>query len=977
MNKSAQNLEFHRTPPRLHQKEAVQAIVNEFTFKAQARTKYIAPCGSGKTLVALHVAERLNPISVIVFLPSLALIRQTLIEWSKENMFGGDYTPLFVCSDKTLMEGIDENIITEKDLGHPITTEVTTVKRFLQTPTPGTKVVFSTYQSAKVVSSGIPEKFWFDFGLLDEAHRTAGRAGKPFGLVLDDNKIPIRKRLSMTATPRHYKIRKAILSGEIVAYSMDSIEQYGTTASILSFRNAVDQNLVCDNKILFSAITTADIDDDLLEKRIVVNRISLDADRIANLIAVQNAIKKHNIKKIFTFHGRVADAKEFIEAQNPPLKEYLPGFKCFHINGNMPTERREQIMEEFKKAEKAIISNAKCLSEGVDIPSAECIVFMCPKKSTIEIVQAVGRASRRHPGKRYGFVLLPIFVNQIKKENIEEAIERTGYSYIWQVLNALKEQDETLDLIIKNATIEFGMGKEGYTPEFPDKIEILGSKDTLAAMKRAIATMVIQTAGESFDFWLGLLKAYAAEKGHCRVPGGYIFRNKYRLGQWASMRRHEYRVGTLSKPRLEVLISLNFEFEPLIVEFEEKINLLAQYFKRHGHCNVLRKDQDNKSLSHFVHGLRSKADRRHSLYKPDQLYRLDAMGFDWYPHGTTHERHFAELAQFKLKAGHCRVTITNSKCPGLCGWVHKMRRKGNNNELTPEEYKRLDALGFDFKPLQTFLNTNMSLLKKFIQENGHSCVPLTQEENGIKNGAWVNRLRADYKMNDLPQPLIDQLNAIGFDWFPKNTQFEKWFSLLLFYKKKYGHCRVPGDFKIDGKKLGYWVTTLRIARRTGEKIKLTKQIIKRLDAIGFVWEPQSDDFEWKFQLLVQYKSEFGHVHVKYEENFRGENLGRIVKSFRRARKEGYDGILTQERMARLEKLGLDWSPPRRYQKRSSHYEKILRYLKPGPRSNKEIQSHLNISTGAVKYLTKSLIKRGLVKGEYIPPKKTRLRYRLA
>lgn len=143
---------------RPHLVKAVKAFLKEFSF--QPRTIYSAACGSGKTMVGLHVAQELNPRSVIIFVPSLVLIRQTLIEWSKENMFGGDYTPLFVCSDKTLMEGIDENIITEKDLGHPITTETTTVKRFLQTPTPRTKVVFSTYQSAKVGSSGIPEKFW-------------------------------------------------------------------------------------------------------------------------------------------------------------------------------------------------------------------------------------------------------------------------------------------------------------------------------------------------------------------------------------------------------------------------------------------------------------------------------------------------------------------------------------------------------------------------------------------------------------------------------------------------------------------------------------------------------------------------------------------------------------------------------------------------------------------------------------------------
>lgn len=201
-----------------HQEQAIRRIVS--VLDAHDRTQYIAACGSGKTLVGLHGAKALNPREVVVFLPSLALVRQTLIEWTEERLFEG-HAILCVCSDSGVTAGLDATVVTEDDLGMPVTTDALSIRRFLSKNRRQPKLVFCTYQSAKLLAEGLPRKFKFDFGVFDEAHKTAGAEGKKFALALKDAHIPIHKRLFLTATPRHCRIRKANEDEPVPVYSMD------------------------------------------------------------------------------------------------------------------------------------------------------------------------------------------------------------------------------------------------------------------------------------------------------------------------------------------------------------------------------------------------------------------------------------------------------------------------------------------------------------------------------------------------------------------------------------------------------------------------------------------------------------------------------------------------------------------------------------------------------------------------------------
>ena len=228
--------ELPKKQPKPHQTEALSALVP--ALREEDRVSAIMACGTGKTLVALWVAEQLQSSRILVLLPSLALLRQTLHEWLREtNLPALAY--LCVCSDPTVTEGTDALATQQSDLDFEVSTNPNNVRQFLDAPFVGTKVVFSTYQSASVVGEAMKPGESFDLGIFDEAHKTAGREGRNYGFALDDANLPIRKRLFVTATPRHYNPHKRDQEGEAqVVFSMDNPQVYGRQAFCLTFGEA-------------------------------------------------------------------------------------------------------------------------------------------------------------------------------------------------------------------------------------------------------------------------------------------------------------------------------------------------------------------------------------------------------------------------------------------------------------------------------------------------------------------------------------------------------------------------------------------------------------------------------------------------------------------------------------------------------------------------------------------------------------------
>ncbi len=281
--------------------------------------------------------------------------------------------------------------------------------------------MFCTYQSAEVLAAGMPARFKFDLGIFDEAHKTAGSVGKKNSFALSDENMKIKKRVFMTATTRHYHPKSKDAQGDHkLVYSMDNPKVYGPIVHDLTFAAAAKKDIICNYKVLISVAETDEVREALRKRAdVLIDGDPVKVRQVANQVTIQQAVKEHDVSKIISFHNTITAAKSFTSDLPEGIGTRLADFECFHVNGTIPTGTREGLMSEFRDSVKGIVSNASCLTEGVDVPVVDMVAFMAPKRSRIDIVQAVGRAMRKAPGKKRGYVLLPLYLHRVPLHELQ------------------------------------------------------------------------------------------------------------------------------------------------------------------------------------------------------------------------------------------------------------------------------------------------------------------------------------------------------------------------------------------------------------------------------------------------------------------------------------------------------------------------------------------------------------------------------
>ena len=425
---------------RPHQTQAIGKTISY--FKNNERGKMIMPCGTGKSLTAFWIAEKMRPKSILIAVPSLALLQQTLKVWTREfllNNIQPDW--LCVCSDDTVKEEQDDFVTFSADLGIKVDTDPRVIRKFLRKKTSKIKIVFTTYQSGKATAIG-SKGFNYDLGIMDEAHKTVGSGSKPMAHLLHQKNIKIKKRLFMTATERLFKGDK----DEFM--SMDDPRDYGNLIYELSFKEAINSKppIISDYKIITFGITNPEIEEiTQTNKYLEVKKELKDitARELATAIALRKAIKKLKIKNAISFHRSIKRAENFRKQQDLITKIYptYGKLKTFHVRGDMPTSDRALEMLAFEE-DKGLMTNARCLTEGVDLPAIDCVCFTDPKRSKVDIVQAAGRALRLSKGKKFGYILIPIFIPD--GVDFNEAAEQQGFDDVSITVRALATSDKRI-----------------------------------------------------------------------------------------------------------------------------------------------------------------------------------------------------------------------------------------------------------------------------------------------------------------------------------------------------------------------------------------------------------------------------------------------------------------------------------------------------------------------------------------------------
>ena len=884
-----------RKQPMPHQQEALTAIAQG--LEVNNRATVVMACGTGKSLVALWAAEQQNCKTILVLVPSLALVRQLLHEWLRETAWN-KFTFMCVCSDPTVAKGADDLIVNQADLDFPVTTDSATVAKFFSKPFDGVKLVFSTYQSAQVVAAGLPldtngKAQPFDLAIFDEAHKTASREGTRFSSALEDANLPIRKRLFFTATPRHYDIRKKDKEGDnTLVYSMDKPEIYGQVVHTLSFAEAARRGIICDYKVVISVVTSDMVNDHALKHgEVIVDGDTVKARQVALQIALQKAVEKYGVSRIFTFHGSVAAARSFTSNDGEGIKSHLPDFTTLHVSGEMRTSLREDHMKAFRQADKAVMSNARCLTEGVDVPAVDMVAFISPRKSKVDIVQATGRAMRKSDatGKQFGYVMVPLFVEQASNESIEEALHRTGFDDVWDLLGAMREQDEVLTDIIREMRQEKGRTGGYDESRLSERVEVVGPSVSLDTIRHSITTECLESLSSTWDERFGELLAFTAREGHCIVPKNYQTTDGANLGIWTSNQRATQNSMSAERTaRLEAVAG--WVWNAIAEQWEIGFRHLKEYSNREGNCQVSGKylTADGYRLGQWVVTQRTIKDSL-SAERKERLESLN--GWVWDSLDAKWEASFYELQTYKAEYGDVDVPI---KWPsGLGSWASVQRRSEKKGKLSPDRKVRLDELGFEWDKLDSLWDEKCNELLVYYAEHGNVDIP-QKHPSGL--GSWLSQQKLYANNGKLQANRFEKLNSIPnlFENKKPKTDWDERFNELVVYKAEYGNLDVPRSWPTG---LGTWVGNQKSFLRDG---KLTSEREDKLHEVGFTLNPLKSRWESRFNELLVYRGNHGDVNVPYK--WLG-GLGVWIGNQRNAQRQGK---LSSERKNKLEGIGVVW-----------------------------------------------------------------------
>ncbi len=588
-----------------HQQKAITSVIEG--LKKHDRGKLIMACGTGKTYTAQCITEDLVKLggTVLVLVPSISLLSQTVKEWTSDST--KKINVYAVCSDAKAGRRKQDEDLSIYDLVIPATTDTKLlVEQFNSYKSKdATNIIFSTYQSLPIVQQGqklgIPE---FDLIICDEAHRTVGvtRQGQEdsnFTAVHNNDYIKGKKRLYMTATPRVYSPSAKAKAEEADATyaSMDDYETYGEEFYRLRFYEAVNMGELTDYKVLVLTVNEEAIAS-AFQQQLSDSNSEIKLDEATKIVGCLNAFAKHDpenkyfindktpMKRVVAFSNTIANSEKFKRIFNDVSERFhnlndtkvKMEVEVKHIDGTFNSFDRDDLLGWLKQDPSenncSVLTNARCLTEGVDVPSLDAIVFLEPRNSMVDVIQAVGRVMRKSPNKQYGYVIIPIGIPaNMPPDEALDGNER--FQAVWTVLNALRSHDERLDAEINKLDLS---GKK------PENIEIIPVSDvTLKTGESPKEDIADETAQLELSFPAEEIQKAIYAKLVEKV-GTRIYLEKWASDVAEIVSKHEIRINTLLRdPKLKVadqfekfLQGLRANINEGVTE-QEAISMLSQH----------------------------------------------------------------------------------------------------------------------------------------------------------------------------------------------------------------------------------------------------------------------------------------------------------------------------------------------------------------------------------------------------------------
>jgi superfamily II DNA or RNA helicase len=833
-----------KASPRPHQQDAIRDVVEGLS--KVSRGQLIMACGTGKTLTALWITEALEPSTTLVLVPSLSLLSQTLSEWAKNANTKWDY--LCVCSDETVNKSDDAPISTTDDLPFDVTTKPADIAAFLERR--GRKIIFSTYQSsAQVAKAQKTAGKKFDLVICDEAHRLTGKTDAEFATALDDTKIPAKKRLFMTATPRTYTASVKAKASErgVEITSMDDETVFGKELHKLSFGQAIEKELLTDYRVVIVGVTDPQVQE-LIDQRELVSvagTVETDARTLAAHIGLAKATKDYDLKRTISFHGRIKTAQQFAQ-QHAAIVEWMPDdhkpsgtIWADTITGAMNSSDRRKLLNKLKAdvpGQHALLSNARCLTEGIDVPSLDGVAFIDPRSSQVDIIQAVGRAIRKTANKTLGTIVLPVLIPH--DAEVDHVLEDSAFKAIWAILNALKAHDEDFDSQINR--VMTNLVKTDKVRDLPEKLVIdfpVDIEKTLPDFAEKFEVLLVNRTAETWSFWFGLLAKYVEVTGSAHVNQTVSINGKS-LGSWVSKQRIDYKNGFLNQDKIEKLNQLPFwTWDPVLDRRQDLFNQLEIFVQTHGNARVpSRHTQNGFALGEWVSKLR--IDFKNGKLPEGDVRSLERMpGWTWDPLDEAWRVNFQELTEYlNLNGNRYPPYSRNAGVGGLAKWVIDQRARYKNHACPIEQVQLLESLpGWSWDPVADRWDESFQILQRYVEREGHSKVPSNCSVDEFALGIWVSKQRVRYSQNRALPSQIEKLESLPeWTWNPLE---DIWMSFYNEVKS----IGVVNPLLGRGKTPKHLLNWMKDQRERHQQELLTSDRIRLLEQLpGWEWKPKAD-----------------------------------------------------------------------------------------------------------------------------------------
>ncbi|MEV0133649.1 Helicase associated domain protein [Dactylosporangium sp. NPDC050688] len=749
---------------------------------AGGRGQIIAACGTGKTITAAHVALRTCPADGIAVMacPTVALVGQVLRAWD-----GAAEHVLAVCGDGAVADpdtGTDGTAIA--DLPAAVTTDSDVIAAWLTDPTPGRRLIVTTHRSAGLAGQALHRAArTADILVVDEAHHTAGRDDKHAALLHADATLPARRRLYLTATPR-IGDPTSDAGEDTVALSMDDPAVFGPVLHRYPFAQAIADRWLDDYRIAIVAVTRADLLP-LLRALTKGGRPSTLADmdtadgplRAAMVVAAMaRAAAEFDLQRTIVYHPRIATSRAFAEAM-PDIVAVLPRttrparqLTCHHVDGRHDSRYRRAVLADLTDPPHdgwTVVSNARLLGEGVDVPAVDSVVFAHPKTSPTDIVQAVGRALRRNPaGSGVATILVPVLATDEPDPSAQAAAEAdlAGYHTVWEVVRALRAHDETLAAAL-DLQRQAGPA-DRWT--LPDKIlvRVPDGYDVEHYLQHLTVKLITATTSPWWEGY-GAATAYHAAHGHLGIAVDHRTDTGYPLGRWLHHQRKARRQGVLPAARVAALDSLGMQWDPRGSRWQTGLAQAAAFREREGHLRVAPEHvtADGYPLGPWVRYQR----KQHNAGRlgPGRAAALEALGIEWAPYEAMWQRGITAATAYHARHGHLQVPVEHTEPDGyrLGQFIVAQRMLYKRGTLAPDRVTALEAIGIIWDSRDHAFAVGLTAAARYRRVHGDLLVPGSyRTTDGYRLGAWLQKQRGKLRTDKLTTDRIRTLDELSPTW---------------------------------------------------------------------------------------------------------------------------------------------------------------------------------------------------------------------